>query len=159
MIRSGLLSFVPLALAIVLSVDPALAQGSGRGQQGRPRVEQDRGDWQGYPTLGDYGRGVSRGNGAGKVPPGWCRGVGNPHRTVENCGYRADSRVSFPRGSGGGVYGGSYEDAHARFHRELDDRYNRLAAQRPLDIRYQLELQARKRAEHDAWHRRVGISH
>lgn len=22
------------------------------------------------------------------VPPGWCRGVGNPHNTRENCGYR-----------------------------------------------------------------------
>ena len=22
------------------------------------------------------------------VPPGWCRGVGNPHNTRENCGWR-----------------------------------------------------------------------
>lgn len=55
--------------------------------------------------------------------------------------------------------GRSYDQLHAEFHRELDSRYQRLAAERPLDIAYRLRLRAEKRAEHEEWHRRIGIAH
>lgn len=114
----------------------------------------------------------ARGNGSGKVPPGWCQGVGNPHNTRENCGYdrrddrrydrrddrRIDRRIDRNRAGNNGR-SRSYEQDHAIFHRELDRRYDRLSAQRPLDVQYQLELRMRKRAEHDSWHARQGIRH
>jgi hypothetical protein len=162
--NSMIASALALGLAFGLNAAPADAQGRGK-QKDRDRVEEQRrggweDDWYDRDRIGDrsrdgWGR-TTGGNGAGKVPPGWCRGTGNPHNTVENCGYGAATSRG-PTGSVGG--GGSYEQSHANFHRELDYRYERLAAQRPLDLQYQLELRARKRAEHDEWHRRAGIRH
>jgi hypothetical protein len=99
-----------------------------------------------------------RGNGSGKVPPGWCRGVGNPHNTVENCGYSSSRDRRYYHGDYG--YGGrSNEAAHVRFQRELDERYHRLGARRPLDVVYQLELRSRRHREHEDWHYRTGTRH
>jgi hypothetical protein len=168
MTRKDLLAAaVAAVLGLSLATSPALAQGKGKAkQQERARAEQQRtggwDDW--YP-----GQVNQRGNGSGKVPPGWCQGVGNPHNTPENCGYYQRDSRTYPVSTGrtGGaptrdrsVNGGrSYDQLHADFHRELDARYQRLSARRPLDVAYQLELRARKRAEHDEWHRRMGISH
>jgi hypothetical protein len=155
---------IALGLALSFNVDAAAAQGNGRGnQRERPRVEQER-DLGAIDILrGETRRGVAvRGNGSGKVPPGWCQGVGNPHNTPENCGYNARTsrdRSPYEDDRRYDARGGSYEESHRRFHLELDDYYNRLAAQRPLDVAYQLELRLRKRAEHDEWHRQTGISH
>lgn len=146
--------FLPLALLIGLVGAPASAQGNGKsngkgsaqGQvEARPQLERR--------DIDDVQYGAS-GNGAGKVPPGWCQGQGNPHRTVANCGYLGVN------GSNGGLGGyRTYEEAHTAFHRELDQRYRTLAAQNPLDIRRQLELRAQKSAEHQRWHDAVGRSH
>jgi hypothetical protein len=156
--RRTLLILSTLILGLALWSAPALAQGKGNArQQDRAGVEAQRpGTWE-IPESRDRGeRQVRRGNGSGKVPPGWCQGVGNPHNTAANCGYGGvyDTRGDYPTSRSG-----SYQEAHDRFHRDLDYRYDRLAAQRPLDIAYRLELESRKRAEHNEWHRRMGISH
>jgi hypothetical protein len=148
-------SAVVLGFSLSLSVSPADAQGKGKKQdRERDRVEQVSDGWYGD----DYGQARrGQGNGAGKVPPGWCQGRGNPHNTRENCGYTADRRND-SRGSVGGR-AGSYEREHAEFHRQLDRRYEELAARRPLDVAYQIQLRADKAAEHRRWHERTGTRH
>lgn len=166
---------VALALALALSVSPALAQGKNKAKdRKRDRAEaaqtSDRrsGEY-------DWSR-QSRGNGAGKVPPGWCRGRGNPHNTPENCGRYAgeryddrydDDRDDRYEDDRDDRYGDRYPDSrdgayrreHEDFHRHLDRKYSDLAARRPLDIQYQLRLRADKAAEHERWHDRAGIRH
>jgi hypothetical protein len=53
----------------------------------------------------------------------------------------------------------SYAEAHEQFHLELDLNYRALAAERPFDLRRQLELRARRSAEHDRWHAAMGRRH
>lgn len=153
------LAIAVTAAALTFVSAPAFAQGNSNGrQQARGGVEAQRtgSDIYSAPSAGRDRATRPRGNGSGKIPPGWCQGVGNPHNTVENCGYARDAvREDYPISG----RNGSYDEAHTRFHRDLDNRYDRLAADRPLDIRYQIDLQARKRAEHEDWHRRMGISH
>ena len=170
-----LLSPLPLvlALAITVAAAPADAQGRGNGngngngknkntevrrgsEEERPALQRRGDDDDRYDDRdgtyddGDYVRtGAQRAN----VKRGWCQGKGNPHNTVENCGYQSG------RNRGNNVRGGSYEQNHAEFHRHLDDRYRQLAAERPLDIRRQLELRARKSAEHNRWHDQAGRRH
>jgi hypothetical protein len=147
-----------VAFALFFSSMPALAQGKGQGKGNgrRPQVEraeEPRLERRGPQEQNVYG--APRGNGAGKVPPGWCQGVGNPHNTVENCGYNRP-------GYDGGYYddgNGSYSRSHEEFHLYLDRKYASLAAERPYDIAYQLRLRADKAAEHDRWHQQAGIAH
>lgn len=146
---------LPLALLVGLVGAPASAQGKGKSNQakGSAQVQTEARPQLERRGAEDVQYGVS-GNGSGKVPPGWCQGQGNPHRTVANCGYLGVS------GSNGGIGGyRTYEEAHAAFHRELDQKYRTLAAQNPLDIRRQLELRAQKSAEHQRWHDAIGRSH
>ena len=165
-----------LALGVTLIASPAQAQGKGQGrdaardkqEQSRPelrrRTEQEQKrivterDRQRQETLRreQSSRGRSR-----DVPPGWCVS-GNPHNTVENCGYSAPRSRNYDDINGGsGAYGnsGSYDASHQDFHRYLDRKYRELAAQRPLDIPRQLRLRTDKQREHDDWHRRAGRSH
>jgi hypothetical protein len=145
------MSSLPLVLALSLalaapSVEAQQGRGSGRaGQSEARRGEEERRpvlqrrDSDDRERLEDRYEGDDRYDSRrGSVPPGWCQGRGNPHNTVENCGYRSGS--------------GAYEAGHADFHRYLDDKYRALSAQRPRDTRWQLELRARKAAEHDRWH-------
>lgn len=104
-----------------------------------------------------------------RVPPGWCKGRGNPHNTPENCGYDRDRRYDWD-----GPYerrddrydprdpdsrSGSYAEAHRRFH-DLHDRQCRdRAAQRPLDIEYQIRVRSECKATHERWHERAGRGH
>ena len=135
------------ALALALAASPADAQGrrAAEKQNGKDRQEEVR-------RENDEQRPVLQRREANEVPRGWCQGRGNPHNTVENCGYQStNSRI--------GSRGGSYEESHADFHRRLDDRYRTLAAQRPLDIRRQLELRAQKSSEHERWHAQTGTRH
>jgi hypothetical protein len=165
-----------LALGVALFAGPAQAQGKGHGRDAaRDRQEQSRPELrrrseqeqrrivtererQRQETLRreQSSRGRSR-----DVPPGWCVS-GNPHNTVENCGYSASrSRNRDDYDDRRGSYGdsGSYGASHQEFHRYLDRKYRELAAQRPLDISRQLRLRADKQREHDDWHRRAGRSH
>ena len=77
-----------VALAAMLSVSPAVAQGRGhdkdhgRGRDDRERTEVRREDRR------DDRRDDSRFERRSNVPRGWCQGRGNPHNTARNCGYR-----------------------------------------------------------------------
>lgn len=161
-----------LMLAFALAATPADAQGNGKskkqGKASRPPVTQtdDRiyDDRDPYGDHSQYGRIGNRGNGAGKVPEGWCRGVGNPHNTPENCGFAStgrydDRRIDDRRSGYPTASSGSYEMEHEEFHRYLDRKYSDLAARRRTDIQYQLQLRLEKRSEHDRWHERVGVRH
>lgn len=87
-----------LALAAALSASPVVAQkGNGNGNGNGKKHEQvhrserrDRDDDRYERRDRDDRREVRR-NGR-DVPPGWCKGKGNPHNTPENCGYRSDRR-------------------------------------------------------------------
>ena len=88
------------------------------------------------------------------VPPGWCIGKGNPHNTPENCGPNA-GRSTYGRSG----RSGSYEDAHAEFHRYLDRKYSDLADDRPLDPVHQIRIRRDRAAEHDRFHAEYGRRH
>ena len=161
-----------LALAITVSTSPADAQGRGNGNgngNGKAKsAEARRGNEEARPALqrresgddrydarsGTYDDGLFVRTDAQRanVKRGWCQGKGNPHNTVENCGYQSTNGRNVGRG-------GSYEESHVDFHRRLDARYRSLAAERPLDIRRQLELRAQKSAEHERWHAQTGMRH
>jgi hypothetical protein len=165
-----------LALAAALSASPALAQGNGKGRghddddDNRRRVElRDRDRWDDRDTR------FERRDGR-RVPPGWCRGRGNPHNTAANCRWnrsrsvweRYDSRdrrwetqSTWERGSNDryGSTRGSYDSAHRQFHSTHDRQCRERAAQRPLDLRWQVQVRQECRAIHEDFHRRWGIAH
>jgi hypothetical protein len=167
-----------LALAAALSASPAMAQGNGKGKhdRDRDRVEQrdrrDRDDdrWDDRRDEPRFERRSER-----RVPPGWCRGRGNPHNTAANCRYnsrlsewerydsrdrRWETRGTYERGTSGS-YGdrGSYDASHREFHYTHDRQCRERAAQRPLDLRYQVQVRQECARIHEDFHRRWGISH
>jgi hypothetical protein len=162
-----------LTFALVLGAAPALAQERGKSgehengkaaAQRRPELQrrgEDDGDDQGdrkddkRARTGTAAR-ATNGRRAG-VPPGWCQGTNNPHNTVENCGSSA-TRTRSTRSGGVNGNSSSYEAAHLAYHRNLDQRYRELAAQRPLDVQRQLQLRAQKSAEHERWHAQAGVN-
>ena len=171
-----------VALAAMLSATPALAQGNGNGHGNKPKHERNddrrssdrrwdddrRDDDRRDDRRWDDRRDQRRRN----VPPGWCQGRGNPHNTVENCGYRRghvyyDPRYRdydrYPRdGRYDDRYGsrsGSYEARHSEFHRRHDYECRQRAAQRPLDLNWQVRVRRECAEIHSDWHRREGISH
>ena len=97
-------------------------------------------------------------DGRPNVPPGWCIGRGNPHNTPQNCGYQSSRRYDWDRDDRYGGHG-TYERAHAAFHRVLDREYTELATARRGDRGYQLQLRAQKASDHDRWHARIGRRH
>ena len=99
-----------------------------------------------------------------RVPPGWCIGRGNPHNTVANCGpgnnrydRRYDPYYGSSRGSTGtyGSYGkpGSYSE-RKRWH---DQQCRDLSRQRPLDLRWQLQVRQQCAAEERDARNRYGV--
>ncbi|HYR08549.1 MAG TPA: hypothetical protein VEQ60_12295 [Longimicrobium sp.] len=185
---------LPLAIALVaaLSASPALAQGKGNsGGNGRDRVEQhdrdrddddddrrdrvrrDRDDdRRSEPRFERRGSNTQQ-----RVPPGWCRGRGNPHNTAANCRYnssrsaweryddrdrRWESRTTYERGTNDRYdsrNGGSYDSAHRDFHYSHDRQCRERAAQRPTDLRWQVQVRQECAARHQEFHRRWGIAH
>ena len=180
---------LPLMIAFVaaLSASPAVAQGNGHGRgndgdrrevrdnrrdrddddddEDRPRFERRRSDDRSSRTYSTQQR---------RVPPGWCRGRGNPHNTAQNCRYnssrsvwerydsrsgRWETRDGYERNDS--RYGGSssYEQAHRDFHYNHDRQCRARAAQRPLDLRWQVQVRSECRAVHDDFHRRWGTPH
>jgi hypothetical protein len=123
-----------------------------RWNEARPDLVRRNGDRYEVEQRRD-GQDRARGNGAGKVPPGWCRGQGNPHNTPANCGF-ADWRRDRDGWSIGDRRYRSFEEAHEVFHRHHDRECRLRAAERPLDPSWQLRVRAECRAEHDAWHAR-----
>lgn len=172
-----------IALAAALSASPALAQGNGKGKgnNDRDRVEQrdrrDRDDDDRWDRDDDrrYEPRFER-RSSQRVPPGWCRGRGNPHNTAANCRYnsrnsqwerydsrdrRWETRTTWERGTNTRYDGrsGSYEAAHRDFHYSHDRQCRERASQRPLDMRWQLQVRRECAETHEAWHRRAGIAH
>ncbi|MDP9349475.1 MAG: hypothetical protein M3P24_10115 [Gemmatimonadota bacterium] len=168
-----------MALAAALSASPALAQGKGKGNGHgkKQKTEQVRDDrrWEDRRDDDRWDDDVRLERRDRRVPPGWCKGKGNPHNTVENCGYDAARRGDRVyrgdredrRYEDRGRYedrrydrrGGSFDQEHTEFHRRLDEEYRARAAQRPLDVRWQLEVRRQKSEEHQRWHRSAGIDH
>ena len=80
------------ALATVLATTPVLAQGKGHGNgngrgNGHDRTEDVRRRDDDHRDRRRDDRVFSR-RSERRVPPGWCRGVGNPHRTAANATSR-----------------------------------------------------------------------
>ncbi len=177
-IRSLQLSLM-VALAAALAASPADAQGKGKGNKNRERTEQvrfredDRRDddrrrddrWDDDDVRLERRR---------QVPPGWCRGKGNPHNTRENCGYdrRRDDRRYDDRRRDDRRYedrryedrrydtrSGSYPQAHQDFHRDHDRICRDRASQRPFDPRWQLQVRNECKVQHDRWHASTGTRH
>ena len=79
---------VVAALAMAFAASPALAQGKGgkeRVERPRQEVRRDDDRRQDRREGPVFGRRSEQ-----RVPPGWCRGRGNPHNTTANCGYQTD---------------------------------------------------------------------
>lgn len=169
-----------LVLAAALSASPALAQGkgNGNGNRDRDRVEErdrrDRDDdrWDDRRDQPRFERREDR-----RVPPGWCRGRGNPHNPAANCRWnnsrgvwerydrrdrRWEDRTTYERGSNDRYdsrNSGSYDQAHRDFHYTHDRQCRERAAQRPTDLRWQVQVRQECRAIHEDFHRRWGRSH
>jgi hypothetical protein len=168
-------------LAAVLGASPADAQGNGKknrdNDRDRDRYEQrdrdrDRDDDDDRPRF--ERRDDRYGNDQRRVPPGWCRGRGNPHNTAQNCRYnsrhdrwerydsrtgRYETRDTYSRNRSGDGSRGSYDQAHREFHYSHDRQCRERAAQRPLDVRWQVQVRSDCKAAHDDFHRRWGVSH
>lgn len=141
--------------------------GQAHGNRSADRDDDDRRDDRRYRTSTSSrssNRTLQR-----RVPPGWCIGRGNPHNTVANCGagqYRYDRRYD-PRYNGGVTYDrygnrtgttydrygnrtgtyGNNRDAYNAWKRDHDLRCRDLSRQRPLDLRYQLQVRNQCAAE------------
>lgn len=170
-IRSLQLSLM-VALAAALAASPADAQGKGKGNKNRERTEQVRfrEDDRRYDDRWDDDDVRLQRRDRRQVPPGWCRGKGNPHNTPENCGYRRDDRRYDDRRYEDRRYedrryddrygrSGSYEQAHQAFHRDHDRICRDRASQRPFDPRWQLQVRSECKAEHDRFHASTGTRH
>ena len=133
-----------IAAGVALAATPDLAEAQGRGNA------QARG---GGPPF------CENGNGHPVHGWRWCaeKGYGSGGFGIFD-ERRVDDRGSITR-DGRNRNDGLYDSNHAEFHLYLDRKYNQLAAQRPLDIAYQLRLRQQKQSEHDEWHRRTGIRH
>lgn len=168
------------ALVAALGSVPAEAQGNGKKSRGndRDRYEQrdrdrdrddDDDDRPRFERRGDDR--YSRTSQQRRVPPGWCRGQGNPHNTAANCRYnndrsrweRYDSRTrryeTYDTYNRNRTSSGSYDQAHREFHSSHDRRCRERATQRPLDVRYQVQVRSECKAAHDDFHRRWGTAH
>lgn len=199
MTRTSLNLPVVAALAALLTASPVLAQGKGNGHgrgHDRDRVERrdDRGrdrdddDDRRWDRRRSDDRVFSRRSGR-RVPPGWCRGVGNPHRTRANCGYHTDRIWRDREGRWRDRYGdvirrdGIYRDrdgvlrnrdgrrilrsrtstssTYEARHRAYHEQLRRSCADRARNasLLEKLRIDRQCDAEHDAWHRRAGRSH
>lgn len=125
----------------------------------RDRYEDRDDRWDRDDDRWDYGDDDRRRR---DVPPGWCKGKGNPHNTPENCGYgasRRDDRYGDRNEPYYGDRGGSYERDHQIFHDRHDRECRMRAAERPLDLQWQIRVRQECKARHDDWHRRTGSRH
>lgn len=171
---------IGLALAAALVAVPADAQGKGKAKEKRndrqeQRASELRRDSQ-RPELVRRGDAIQirqrddrdRRDRANGGPP-FCRnGQGHPvhgRRWCEEKGYEVygsgsvlDSRTTRDRNGDYGRYG-SYEEAHSAFHRTHDRQCRERAAERPLDLQWQLRVRNECRDRHEEWHYRAGRSH
>jgi hypothetical protein len=78
---------------------------------------------------------------------------------VANCGYSAAIRGNVAPGRTTTATRRAYVLQHEQFHRDLNEKYQRLASRRSADLLYRLRLREQEQAEHARWHERVGIRH
>lgn len=181
-INSASRIFLSVAVATALLAAPGAAQQKGKAKdQGKANATQLRGASQDRPELRrrDDDRRVQQRpsddwlrSSRGQAPP-FCRnGQGHPVHGTRWCidkgyGLYGDSRRNTGnvrqtnRDDRNGDWGrySSYEDAHAAFHRQHDRQCRERAAQRPLDLEWQLRVRNECRQRHDDWHYRAGRAH
>jgi hypothetical protein len=99
-----------------------------------------------------------------RVPPGWCIGRGNPHNTVANCGpgsnrydRRYDPRYNTSGRYNTGTYGGYNSGSYSEWKRWHDQQCRDLSRQRPLDLRWQLQVRQQCAAEDRDARYRYGV--
>lgn len=154
------------ALAAILMAVPATADAQGRGN-GKKGNDNDRD--RDRPELirrGDHDRDADRRESRG---PEFCRnGQGHPVHGMQWCrdkGFgqdrdwgilrRDDDRRRYDEYG----RGGSYERAHQEFHLRHDRECRMRAAERPLDVEWQLRVRSECKQRHDEWHYRAGRQH
>lgn len=163
-------------LAAALLVVPLQADAQGRGNKGqdkeraRPelirRDDDRRDDRRDRRAIERY---EDRRGEADRGPP-FCRnGQGHPVHGRQWCVDKG-----FGLGVSGGIYGtqgryedrrdvyggsGSYERAHQDFHQWHDRECRMRAAERPLDLQWQIRVRSECKQRHDDWHYRAGRAH
>lgn len=165
--RSGLSAAAMLAVLLVV---PEAADAQGRGKSRGGDSDRDR------PELirrGDYDRGddrrAERGppfcrNGQGHPVHGmqWCRdkGFGGNGGWGDILGRRSDDRGKVgDRRYDDYERSGSYERSHQEFHYRHDRECRIRAAERPLDLQWQIRVRSECKQRHDDWHHRAGRRH
>lgn len=169
MMKKDLMGRVSLvgALALALVALPATVEAQGRGNKDREsnrpeliRRGEDRRDddrrWEGERR--DERRG-----------PPFCRnGEGHPVHGMQWCrdkGFDSGYGGILGRLPGGDqrrsdAYGGSsYERSHQEFHARHDRQCRMRAAERPLDLQWQIRVRSECKQRHDEWHARTGRRH
>jgi hypothetical protein len=168
------------ALAALLTVTPVDAQGRGNGKdkdkdrarpelirrgedRDRDRDRDDRWDYEDWDDDDDWDEDDRRARAAG---PPFCRnGQGHPVHGRRWCvekGYPVgrDGRESDRRDRDGRYdRNGSYDQAHREFHQRHDRQCRMRAAERPLDLQWQIRVRTECKQRHDDWHYRAGRAH
>lgn len=161
-----------LAFALVALPAAADAQGRGNGKDrdsNRPELIR-RGDDRRDADRRDSDRRWEDARREGRQGPPFCRnGQGHPVHGVQWCydrGFTTTGGVLLDRrGDADGRRSGSYEStsAYDRAHREFHLRHDRQcrmrAAERPLDIQWQVRVRSECKQRHDDWHDRAGRQH
>jgi hypothetical protein len=165
--------FLISAVAGSLMATPALAQGKGNSKnqdrRGADRPELiRRGDtWEQQQRRGSGKQNAQNApafcrSGAGHPVHGrrWCEergwGVYNQGRYDSRNTTRNDRYEVNDRNRRGAT---NYETAHAEFHRQHDRQCRARAAERPLDLQYQVRVRNECRQRHEDWHYRAGRAH
>lgn len=156
------------ALALALVALPATADAQGRGnkdrESNRPELIRRGEDRSATDRRGESDRRNER-----RGPP-FCRnGEGHPVHGMQWCrdkGFGSDYGGILGRLPGGdqrrsGSYDGnsSYERSHQEFHARHDRQCRIRAAERPLDLQWQIRVRSECKERHDQWHARAGQRH
>lgn len=172
--RFTLVAVLAGALLLVPAVADAQGRSNGKRDKDRPELirrdtDRDRRDDRRRDDdrrYDDRRRDDQRGpafcrNGQGHPVHGmrWCRdkGFGNDRWDRRDDRRYDDRRYDDRRYDDG--RNGSYERAHQQFHYQHDRQCRMRAAERPLDVQWQLRVRADCRERHDDWHYRAGRRH
>lgn len=89
----------------------------------------------------------------------WCRDKGFGNDRWDGRDRRDDDRRYDDRRYDEYGRNGSYDRAHQEFHYRHDRQCRMRAAERPLDVQWQLRVRADCRERHEEWHYRAGRRH
>lgn len=165
------------ALALALVALPAAAEAQGRGnaerESNRPELIRRGEDRSDRDRRGEARRAGDRRESDRRDErrgPPFCRnGEGHPVHGMQWCrdkGFGSDYGGilgRLPRGddrrSGSYYEGSSYERSHQEFHARHDRQCRMRAAERPLDLQWQIRVRSECKERHDEWHERAGRRH